>query len=380
MIEWTKEQQALRAAVTRVTGSLSEDHLESDESSEFPWQKWELIRQSNVIRLPFPSDYGGLDQDLSTTMYALEELGYGCEDGGLNLAVATDIVSVGVPLARFGSAEQKARYLGPICEGQSLCAHAITEPHGGSDAFSMATTAVRRGDKYVLNGRKTYISNSSIADLFAIYAITDKTRGTLGGASVFLVERDTPGFTVGPPIRTMGLRTTPLCELLFEDCEVAEKQIVGNPGMGFSILDYVMKWEVLCSFIIAVGEMQRRLEKCIAYAKTRKAFGSTIGRFQSIANKIVSMKIDVDTSRNWLYRTANRVQSKQNVTVDLAIAKLITSERNVASALNAIQIFGGYGYTVDCGIEKDLRNSVAGTIYSGTSEIQRDRIAKMLGL
>lgn len=380
MMDWTEEQQDLRRAVSRLGKALSEDHIEWDQRSEFPWQKWQLIRESGVIRLPFSADYGGRDQDLCTTMYVLEELGYSCEDGGLNFSVATHMSSVGVPVSRFGTLEQKARFLPRVCDGESLCAHAITEPESGSDAFSMRTCAVPRDDNYVLNGSKTFISNGPIADLFVVYAMTDRSRGALGGATAFLVERGTPGFKVGEPIRKMGLRTAPLCALFFEDCEVPADQVIGKVGMGFPILDYVMKWEILCCFIISVGEMQRRLEKCIEYAKTRKQFGQAIGGFQSIANKIVDMKIGVATSREWLYRAASRIQRKENATIDLAIAKLVTSECNVASAMNAVQIFGGKGYMVEYGIEKDLRNSIAGTIYSGTSEIQRIKIARMLGV
>lgn len=380
MMEWNEEQQVLRREVSRLGKALSEDHIEWDQRAEFPWQKWQLIRQSGVLCLPFPVDHGGLDQDLCTTMYVLEELGYVCEDGGLNLAVATHMVSVGIPLSRFGTPEQKARFLPRICDGESICAHAITEPDSGSDAFSMVTLAVLHGDHYVLNGSKTFISNGPLADFFAVYAMTDRSRGTLGGATVFLVERGTPGFEIDQPIRKMGLRTVPLCELRFANCEVPADHVIGKEGMGFPILDYVMKWEILCAFVIAVGEMQRRLEKCIEYAKTRKQFGQAIGGFQSIANKIVDMKIGVDTSRELLYRAASRIQRKHNATLDIAIAKLVTSEYNIASALNAIQIFGAKGYMVEYGIEKDLRNAIAGTIYSGTSEIQRNRIARMLGI
>lgn len=380
MTDWTEEQQRLRRAAASFGKALSEDHIEWDQRAEFPWYKWQLIRDSGVIRLPFPADHGGHDQDLCTTMYVLEELGYRCEDGGLNFTVASHMNSVGIPLTRFGTREQKARFLRRICEGDSLCAHAITEPDSGSDAFSMLTSAVPHGDNYVLNGRKTFITNGPIADLFVVYAMTDKTRGALGGATAFLLERGAPGFTIGPPIGKMGLRTSPLGDLVFQDCEVPTDQVLGKVGMGYPILDYVMKREILCCFIISVGEMQRRLERCIEYAKTRKQFGQSIGGFQSIANRIVDMKIGVVTSRELLYRAARRIQRKENATIDIAMAKLVASECNVASAMNAVHIFGGKGYMVENGIEKELRNSIAGTIYSGTSEMQRNKIAKMLGM
>ncbi len=379
-MKWTEQQLELQNAVSEMGEALSRDHIEWDQRAEFPWEKWQAIKESGVLRVLFPEQYGGNGQDIITTMGVLEQLGYCCEDAGLSFVASTQIVSVGTPILRFGTDAQKEKYLPEICSGKTICAHAITEASGGSDAFGMRTTATLKDDKYILNGSKTYISNGPIANLFAIYAMTDKDKGVMGGASVLLIERGTPGFHIGQPIAKMGLRTSPLCELVFNNCEIPVENVLGKVGMGFSILDYVMKREILCSFIISVGEMQRRLEKCINYAKTRKQFGKSIGSFQAIANKIVDMKIGVATAREALYQAGKRVQNNQNATVDLAIAKLITSENDVASALNAIQIFGGSGYMVGNGIEKELRNSIAGTIYSGTSEIQRNRIAGMLGL
>ena len=367
-------------AIADLSSALSEDYIGWDQRSQFPWHKWQMIRESGILGLPFPSEYGGLGQDLIATMRILEALGYHCADGGLNMAVSTQIVSTGVPLLRFGTEQQKQSYLSRICSGESVCGHAITEPGGGSDAFNMVTSASERGKKYILNGRKTFISNGPIADLFMVYAMTDKNRGALGGGTVFLVERGTPGFSTGEPIAKMGLRTLQLSDLLFEDCQVPTENIISRPGLGFPILEYVMKWEILCGFAISVGEMQRRLEKSIEYAKNRMQFGQAIGSFQAVANRLVDMQVGVNTSREMLYRTATKIKRKQNATIDLAIAKLVASEANVASALNAVQIFGGKGYMVEYGVEQELRNSIAGTIYSGTSEIQRNKIASMLGI
>jgi alkylation response protein AidB-like acyl-CoA dehydrogenase len=243
----------------------------------------------------------------------------------------------------------------------------------------MRTKAVRDGDVFVLNGSKTFVSNGPVADLFVVYAKTHPDGGPLG-ITAFLVERSAPGFDVGKPITKMGLKTSPLSELFFDDCPVPAANVVGQLGGGFLLLDHVMKWEILCSFIVNVGEMQHRLGRCVEYAKVRTQFGKPIGSFQQIANKIVDMKIRLETSRKWLYDTATKFTSGENVTVDIAISKLLTSESNVASALAAVQIFGGNGYMAEYGLEKDLRNAVAGTIYSGTTEIQYNRIASMLGL
>lgn len=379
MIEWSTDQIELRDGLARWHKALSEDHIEQDAEGVFPWDKWRLIRETGILSLPFDPQWGGLGQDLLTTMYVLEGLGEGCRNGGLNFSVSTHMVSAGVPLQRFGSPDLKQRYLPKICSGEAIGAHAITEPKGGSDALKMQTRATRDGDDFVLHGSKTFVSNGPVADLFVIYARTHPDGGPVG-ISAFLVERGTPGFAVSKPIKKMGLNTSPLCELFFDDCRIPRSQIVGQVGRGFLILDYVMKWEILCSFIINVGEMQHRLERCIEYAKMRTQFGKPIGSFQQIANKIVDMKVRLETSRKWLYDTAVRFVGGENVTVEIAISKLLTSESNVASALAAVQIFGGNGYMAEYGLEKDLRNAVAGTLYSGTSEIQYNRIAAMLGL
>ncbi|MGH3973599.1 MAG: acyl-CoA dehydrogenase family protein [Pseudonocardiaceae bacterium] len=379
MINWNEDQRALRAGLTTWCEALSADHIERDASGVFPWDKWKLIQECGILRLPFDECWGGLGQDLLTTMYVLEGLGYGCRDGGLNFSVSTHVVSTGIPVQTFGSADLKARYLPVICAGDAIGAHAITEPDGGSDALAMRTRARRDGDHYVLDGSKTFVSNGAVADLFVVYAKTHPDAGPLS-LTPFLVERGTPGFEIGKPIAKMGLRTSPLTELFFSECRVPAGNVIGRPGGGFIVLDHVMKWEILCSFVINLGEMEQRLERCIDYARTRKQFGAPIGSFQAIAHKIADMKIGVEVTRKCLFDAAEAVAENRKVTTELAIAKLVASEHNLASAAAAVQIFGGNGYMTEYGLEKDLRNAVAGTIYSGTSEIQRNRISSMLGL
>lgn len=379
MIQWNANQIALREGLARWNEALSAGHIERDAEGQFPHDKWELIKDSKILALPFEERWGGLEQDLLTTMYVLEGLGHGCRDGGLSFSVSTHMVGVGVPVQRFGSDALKERVLPRVCSGESIGAHAISEPDSGSDALNMRTMATRDGDDFVLNGSKTFVSNGPVAGMFVVYAKTHPAGGPLG-ITAFLVERGTPGFEIGAPIPKMGLKTSPLCELFFEQCRVPAANVVGRVGKGFFILDHVMKWEILCSFIIHVGEMQHRFERCVEYAKTRRQFGKPIASFQAVANKIVDMKIRLETSRKWLYDTAERLMAGQNVTTDIAISKLLTSESDVAGALAAVQIFGGNGYMAEYGLEKDLRNAVGGTIYSGTTEIQYNRIASMLGL
>lgn len=379
MTRWNADQLALRAGLERWRDDLNEGHVERDEEGGFSWDKWKLIKETGILGLPFDERWGGLGQDIVTTMYVLEGLGETCRDGGLSFSTTTSICSTGIPLEHFGTEAQKQRYLPGICSGDLIGAHAITEASGGSDAMKMLTRAERDGDEFVLNGSKTFVSNGPVADVVVVYARTRPDAGALG-ITAFLVEKDTPGMTAGKPLKKMGLRTSPLSELFFDDCRVPAGQVLGRVGGGFIVLDYVMKREILFSFVVNAGEMQHRLAQCIEYAKTRVQFGKPIGSHQSIANKIVDMKIKLETSRKWLYDAAERLMAGENVTVDLAVAKLLTSESNLESSLSAVQIFGGHGYMAESGLEKDVRNSVAGTIYSGTTEIQYNRIASMLGL
>ncbi|WP_017615296.1 acyl-CoA dehydrogenase family protein [Nocardiopsis salina] len=379
MIEWTAEQTELRKGLARWGEELSEGHLERDGAARFSWDKWRLICASGLISLPFPQRWGGLGQSLTTTMYALEGLGEHCRDSGLNFSVTTTMASTGIPLEHFGTESQKKKYLPRVCSGEMIGAHAITEPGNGSDALGMATRADRDGDHFVLNGSKAFVSNGPVADVFVVYARTRPDGGALG-VTAFLVDRATPGLSVGEPTEKMGLRSSPLGELFLDDCRVPAHQVLGRVGGGFLVLDFVMKREILLSFVVNTGEMSHRLARCVDYARSRKAFGCPIGSYQSVSNKIVDMKIRLETSRKWLFDTGERLEAGEDVTADLAIAKLVTSESNVASSLDAVSIFGGYGYMAEYGLEKDVRDAVGGTIYSGTNDIQYNRIASTLGL
>jgi alkylation response protein AidB-like acyl-CoA dehydrogenase len=379
MIEWDARQRALRDGFATWHERLAAVPGERSAGERFCWDKWELIRESGILRLPFERGYGGLGEDLLTTMYLLESLGHGCGDGGLVFSACTQIVSAGVPLQRFGSDGLKRRYMARLCDGSAIGAHAITEPEGGSDALGMRTTAVRDGERWVLAGTKAFVTNGPVADVFVVYART-KPEGGPFGLTAFVVDRETPGLRVGEPIPKMGLAGSPVGDLVLDGCEVGAANVVARPGTGFLVLDHVMTWEILLSFVASVGGMQRRLERCVAYARERRQFGRPIGAYQSIANKIVEMKIGVETARRWLYDTGARFQRGEDITSDLAIAKLLASEANVASALAAVQIFGANGYATEYGLEADLRDAVGGTIYSGTSEIQRNKIARLLGL
>ena len=378
-MDWTDEQKALRKGVDKYGQALSTGHVEDDAAAVFPREKWELIRESGVLRLIFDEQWGGLGQDALTLVYVLENLGYRCRDAGLLFTVATQIVSVTLPIHKFGSGELKDRYLRRLIDGEIIGAHAISEPGAGSDATAMTTTVVDDDDAFVLNGKKAFCTSGPIADVITVYAKVD-SQAAATGITAFLVPTDTPGIVVGDPIPKMGLNTSPIGELTFSDCRIPKENIIGRAGAGFFILEHVMTWEILCIFMMMVGDMQDRLEQCIKYAKRRNQFGAAIGSNQYIAGKIVEMKIGTENSRKHLYDTAARFAKRRNVTAEISMAKIVTSEANLASALAAVQIHGGRGYMRADGMEKGVRDAVGAPIYSGTNEMQRVRLASMLGL
>ncbi|MFJ3235184.1 acyl-CoA dehydrogenase family protein [Streptomyces sp. NPDC086787] len=357
---------------------LNADLDELDHTAAFPWDKWSAVQDSGILRTPFSPAYGGHGRSLTDTMAALEGLGRVSHDSGLSFSASTQIVSVGVPLQRFGDDELKERYLPKIVSGDLITAHAITEESGGSDATNISTTAVRDGDHYVVDGGKMFITNAPVADLFLLYVRT----GAPGpfGLTCLLVEAGTPGLLAGPALDKIGLRTSPVGTLAFENLRVPVTQRVGGHGAGFLVLDHVMKREVLFSFSITLGEMTRRLEETVRFARERTQFGRPIGKYQAISHRIADMKIRTETARKWLRDTGAKVEASQDAAVDLAATKTVVSEANVQNALDAVRIHGGRGVLTTHGVERGLRDSIAGTIYSGTSEIQRTRIASLLGL
>jgi len=244
--------------------------------------------------------------------------------------------------------------------------------------MSLASTAERRGDTWVLNGSKTFVTSAPVADVFVVFASTDPSKGFMG-VSAFIVERDDPGVTT-QHISKMGLRTSPMGEVVLDGCTVPEDRLLGNEGQGSAIFNASMEWERACILASYVGAMERQLETCVEYARSRKQFRRPIGKFQSVSNKIADMKVRLETSRLTLYRVAWLKQTDQDAVMDAAIAKLYLSEAWVESCLDAVQIHGGYGFTTEFELERDLRDSIGGRIYSGTSEMQRNIIASRLGL
>jgi alkylation response protein AidB-like acyl-CoA dehydrogenase len=377
---WSDEQMQLREAVKSFArDELNEGVRERDKRGEFNREGWHKCANFGIHGLPVPADYGGMGADPLTTVGVLESLGYACRDNGLLFSINAHMWTVELPLLNFGSEPQKRKYLPDLCNGTLIGGNAMTEPGSGSDAYSLRTTAERRGDRYVLNGSKTFVSNGNVADLIVVYATLDRAAGPIGICG-FLVEKRSPGFQVGRPLEKMGLRTSPMAELFFDDCEVPVENLLGREGSGRSLFTHSMNWERACILSNAVGAMQRLLDISIRYARDRKQFGQSIGKFQLVSSKIVDMKMRVDQAQAALYRTAWLQAKGRTVYLEAALAKLTISENWVRCAEDALQIHGGFGYMVETEVERELRDALGSRIYSGTSEIQRVLVASLLGL
>ena len=374
------EQRELKeAAAAFARAKLNQDLAKHEESGEFPLEAWQACARFGIQGLPVPADLGGGGSDILTTVLVMEALGYGCQDNGLIFSLNAQMWSLELPLVKFGTAAQQHAYLPGLVSGDLIGVHAMTEPDSGSDAFSMRTRAERVGDHYLLNGTKQYITNAPVADVVLVFA-AHPDRPRQAGISAFLVDKRTPGFTVSRSLEKMGLRTSPMGEVVLADCLVPAGQRLGAEGAGVTIFNSSMEWERSCILASALGAMQRQLDTCVGYARERKQFGQAIGKFQSVSSKVADMYLRLEAARLLVYRAAWHAQQGKPAVAEVAAAKLFTSEAWVQSSLDAIQIHGAYGYMKEAGIERDLRDAVASTIYSGTSEIQRVIMSRMLGL
>jgi alkylation response protein AidB-like acyl-CoA dehydrogenase len=376
----TEEQRELRRSIVEFGHRhLGDGVAERDGAHEFSREGWQRCADFGVQGLPVPEEYGGGAADPLTIAVALEALGYACADNGLLFSLNAQMWSAEIPLVRFGTDAQKRRYLPGLCDGSVIGVQAVTEPSTGSDALAMTTRAERDGAGYRLNGAKTFITNAPVADVLVVFAVTDPPSG-FAGLSAFLVDRDTPGLSVGMPFRKMGLRTSPMSELAFADCLLPEDCLLGPEGAGMAIFNASMEWERIFILATAVGTMQRQLERCIAYARERRQFGQPIAAFQAVSHKIVDMKVRCDTARLLLYQTAWLKGRRRSVPLESAMTKLYLSECFVASSMDALQVHGAYGYMEESGLERDVRDALGSRIYSGTSQIQHNLIARVLGL
>lgn len=377
----TDEQRMFRDNIVRFSREvLNKDVAERDREQKFSPELWKKCAEIGIQGLPVPEEYGGSGLDPLSCAIALEALGYGCTDGGLVFSLCAHLLSCVVPMWLHGNEEQKKRYLPGLCDGSIIGVHAMTEPGSGSDAFALRTKAEPDGGGFRINGTKTFISNGPVANLVIVFAMTDAKKGYHGGVTAFLVESTAAGFQAGKKFDKLGLRTSPTGELVFDDLYVPAESILGTVGSGSVLFTHAMSWERICLFASHVGTMERLLEQSISYARTRTQFGQTIGKFQAISHRIADMKVQLEAARLLTYHSAWRLGRVRDSSMDAAMTKLFVSESLVKAALATVQIHGGYGYMTETEVERYLRDAIGSTIYSGTSEMQRNIISRWLGL
>ncbi|MEI6516574.1 MAG: acyl-CoA dehydrogenase family protein, partial [bacterium] len=361
----TSDQQSYRDCIINFARKeLNEHSRERDASGAFPSEEWRKAAGMGLMGLFFPEKYGGLGYDLQTSVVAMEALGYACTDSGLVHAIGSHLIC-GMQINLFGTDMQKGKYLPSMCRGELIGATAVTEPGAGSDSGGISTSALKCDGAYLLNGSKMFISNGPIADVVLVLAVTNPAQKSMGRISCLIVEKDTEGFLRCKPLEKMGLRSLQVGELVFTDCRVPAMSLLGKEGQGSLIFSESMEWERTLIFASEVGAMQRIFETSLTYARQRQQFGQSVSKFQSVSNKIADMKVNLELARLMVYKTAWLKDQGKRVALDAAITKLFVSESLKAACLDAVQIHGAYGYSCEYGIEKELRDSIAATIYSG---------------
>lgn len=349
---------------------------EVDEKGEFPHEAIKKMAELGLLSMTIPEQYGGAGFDFLSLAIAIEEISRGCGSTGVITAVHNSLACW--PIVNWGTDTQKQKYLPKMATGELLGAFGLTEPNAGSDPVAMETTAVLKGDHYVLNGCKRFITNGGVAGVYVVFAKTDPTAGSKG-ITAFIVERGFKGFSLGKHENLLGLRGTANCELMFDDCEVPTENVLGRVGEGIKVAFGTLDVSRIDIGAQAVGIAQSALDKAIAYAKERKQFGRPICEFEMIQAKLAEMAMRITAARMLVYYAAHQKDSgKPRFNQESAMAKLFAAETAVFVTREAVQIYGGYGYTKDYPVERYYRDAKCMEIYEGTSEVQKIVIARTL--
>lgn len=341
---------------------------ERDEEERFDRALFDQMAELGLTGIPWPEEYGGIGSDYLAYVIAIEELSRVCASTGVTLSAHTSLA--GWPIFKFGTEEQKQTFLRPMAEGKKIGAYGLTEPGSGSDAGGMKTIAKRDGDHYVLNGSKIFITNGGIADIYVVFALTDpesKQRGT----SAFIVESDTPGFSVGKKESKLGIRSSPTTEIMFEDCRIPVENLLGEEGQGFKIAMQTLDGGRNGIAAQAVGIAQGALDASVEYARERHQFGKPIAAQQGIGFKLADMATDVEAARLLTYQAAWLESEGLPYGKESAMSKVFAGDAAMKVTTEAVQVFGGYGYTKDYPVERYMRDAKITQIYEGTQEIQR---------
>ena len=371
------EHELFRRSVSAFIDREVAPHYERwEKEGQVSREVWRKAGEAGLLLTDVPEEYGGAGADFLYSAVMIEEMAKRVF-AAPGFRLHSDIVAPYI--LNYGSEEQKRAWLPRLVSGKAIGAHAITEPGAGSDVFSLSSRAVRKPGGYVLTGQKTFSTNAPVADLVLAFAYLQRD-GQSPALTAFLVPRETDGVTFGKAISKMGLRTSPMGEVIFEDCFVPEAARLGPEGAGMRIFNSAMEWERACIFAGHLGAMERLLDDCIVYAKKRKQFGQPIAKFAAVADRIADMRVAIEAGRWLLYKVGWLTGQGKSAVLESAMAKLFVSEMHSKAALDALQLHGGYGYMKEYPIEREVRDALSGTLYSGTSEMQRKIIASCLGL
>jgi len=374
----TEEQQAIRElARTIADEQVRPIAAEYDVTGEFPWAVVKKMAEVDLFATLVPEEYGGLGGTMTMNMVLVtEEISKAC--GGVALSYAGTALGA-LPIIIAGSPELKERFLPQVATGERLCAFAITEPDAGSDAGGVRTTAIRDGDHYVMNGTKQWITNGGDAEIYTVVALTNPRKGPRG-ASVLVVEKDTPGFSFGKKEDKMGIRASSTRELIFEDCRVPVENLLGREGTGFITAMKTFDASRPGVGAQALGIAQGAMDLAVGYSITRRQFGRPISSFQGLRFMLADMAMKVEAARALIYAVSRHIDSGSKVrpTMYSAMSKCFAGDMAMEVTTNAVQVFGGYGYMRDYPVEKYMRDAKITQIYEGTNQIQRDEIGKIL--
>lgn len=371
------EKQALMRKLFREFAEKEVKPLaaEIDEEERFPIENVKKMAEIGMMGIPFESKYGGSDGDNLSYILAVEELSKVCATTGVILSAHTSLCCN--PIYTYGTEEQKMKYLVPLAKGEKLGAFGLTEPNAGSDAAMQQTTAIKEGDYYKINGSKIFITNGGYADIYIIFAMTDKQKGTRG-ISAFIVEKDMEGFSIGKIEKKLGIHGSSTAELIFKDLYVPKENLLGQEGKGFGIAMSTLDGGRIGIAAQAVGIAQGALNETIKYVKERKQFGRPLAAFQNTQFVIADLQTKIDAARLLVYRAAYLKDTNQSYNSEAAMAKLFAAEVAMETTTKAVQLHGGYGYTRDYPVERMFRDAKITEIYEGTSEIQRLVISNKL--
>ena len=367
-----EDQIMIRDACRKIT----EEHIKPvrakyDEEGTFPWDIVEVLRQAEMFGVFIPEEYGGFGGGALDNALVVEELSRGCA----GIALAYGGTGLGTyPIILFGNEDQKQRYLPDIAEGKKLAAFSLTEPNAGSDVGGMEMTAVRDGDYYVLNGTKQWITNGGEAEVYSVFAMTDKTKGARG-ASAFIVDKGTPGFTFGKKENKMGIRASATSELIFQNCRIHKDNILKREGMGFIIAMKVFDMSRPGIAAQALGIAQGALEEATAFVKEREQFGKPVSSFQGVQFMLADMATKIEMARALVYANCRMIDSgSKDVSMPSAMSKLVASDVAMEVTIDAVQLMGGSGYMREYPVEKMMRDAKITQIYEGTNQIMRQII------